>query len=312
MRYTRLVTFEQAIEAFGKHLLHERNASPRTVDAYLRDLRGFLAWATGEGLYPSGVAELDIMRLRAYLASLYGRLEPSSISRKVSSIKAFCRFLKARKMIDQNPATHLRSPKLPHKLPRFLTVDQAVDLLSTPRTESPKGRRDLLILELLYGAGLRVSELVALDVSDVDISERVVRVMGKGRKERIVPLIAPASRAVRSWLEVRPGFGKHGPRDDALLVNGSGARITVRTVQRLVRRTTAALGTTDGLSPHALRHSFATHLLGDGAGLREIQELLGHASLRTTQQYTHVTATHLAEVYDRTHPRARRSEGEDR
>lgn len=299
---------DRAIDAFEEHLVHERRSSPRTVDAYVRDLRAFVRWVAEEHGPVDGVGDLDIVHMRAYLAFLYEKLAPSSIGRKVSSIKAFFRFLKARSMIDENPATHLRSPKLPKKLPRYLTVDQTSSLLDSPGRDDPKGRREVVVLELLYGAGLRVSELAALDVADVDLEERVVRVVGKGRKERIVPLIAPTCRAVERWLEVRGGFGKRGPVEDALLLNGSGRRLSVRTIQRIVRRATALLDTSGGVSPHALRHSFATHLLGDGAGLREIQELLGHASLRTTQRYTHVSARHLADVYDRTHPKARRSE----
>lgn len=299
---------EEAIEAFRKHLVHQKNASARTVDAYIGDLKGFVSWSRDEDLYPQDLGQLDIVRLRAYLAFLYEKLAPSSIGRKVSSIKAFCRFLKANRMIQENPASHLRSPKLPKKLPKFLTVDQAVALMDLPAGDTPKQKRELAILELLYGAGLRVSELGALDVGDVDLEDRLVRVLGKGRKERIVPLIEPTCDAVHQWLGVRGTFGKHGPRADALFLNGSGKRLSVRTVQRMVSRYTAMLGTSEPVSPHALRHSYATHLLADGAGLREIQELLGHASLRTTQRYTHVTATHLAEVYDRTHPKARRSE----
>jgi integrase/recombinase XerC len=183
--------------------------------------------------------------------------------------------------------------------------------MSLPEDESPKGIRDRAILELLYGAGLRVSELAALDASSVEIAERTVRVLGKGRKERVVPLGRHATEALEKWLEARETFGRNGPVEEALFTNASGKRLSVRSVQRLVKRMTSMLGTSGGVGPHTLRHSYATHLLAGGAGLREIQQLLGHASLRTTQRYTHVTVEHLAEVYDRAHPKARRSD-EDR
>ncbi len=297
---------DDAIRAFEGYLVHERDASPNTVGAYMRDLDGLVSWGSEAGRRVEEVADLDIVFLRAYLASLFETLTPSSISRKVSSIRAFFRFLDARKMIADNPSALLRAPKLPRKLPRFLTVDQAMSLMDLPAESSPKGIRDRAILELLYGAGLRVSELVSLDLVDLDLGERTVRVMGKGRKERIVPFGEHVRDALSRWLMARGVFGKAGPTCNALLVNGSGKRLSVRTVQRMVGRTTGQLGTSEGLGPHAIRHTYATHLLGGGAGLREIQELLGHASLTTTQKYTHVTVEHLAEVYDRTHPKAHR------
>jgi integrase/recombinase XerC len=300
------VKIEAAIEAFADHLRFERNASPRTVNAYLADLGGLVEWAREEGLRVRDVGQLDIAMLRAYLAFVYKRLAPSSVSRKVSSIKSFFKFLSGRKMVKQNPAALLRSPKLPRKLPEFLTVDETELLMKLPGDSSPKGVRDRAILELLYGAGLRVSELAGLDVSQVEPSERTVRVLGKGRKERIVPLGSKACEALERWLEVREDFGKKPPADDALFTNGRGGRLSVRSIQRLVKRMTELLGTSGGVGPHALRHTYATHMLAEGAGLREIQQLLGHASLRTTQRYTHVTARHLADVYDRSHPKARR------
>jgi integrase/recombinase XerC len=299
------VKIDDAIRAFEAHLAHERKLSPRTVEAYIGDLAALLAWARDEGLDAEEVAHLDIVLMRAYLASLYGRLAPSSVSRKVSSIKAFFKFLGARKMHDENPAAQLRSPRLPRKLPAFLTVDQAVQLVRLPVDESPKGTRNVAIVELLYGAGLRVSELVGLDAGSVDLSERTVRVLGKGSKERIVPVGRHAARAIGRWLERRGAWGR-GPSCDALFTGAGGRRMSVRSVQRLVKRLTAILGTSGGVGPHAIRHTYATHLLGSGAGLREIQQLLGHASLRTTQRYTHVTVEHLAEVYDRAHPKAHR------
>ena len=298
---------ESAIRAFETHLAAERNASPRTVEAYIRDLRALVAWARDDGRKVRSLGDLDIVLLRSYLAFLYERLEPSSVARKVSSIRAFFKFLGSRKMHDSNPARLLRSPKLPHKLPRFLTVDQAVELMGVPPDSTPRGVRERAILEVLYGAGLRVSELASLDVDSFSPSERCVRVLGKGRKERIVPVGRHALAALGRWLEARsaiPGAAS----EPALFVGETGRRLGVRTIQRLVKRSTALLGTTGGVGPHTLRHTYATHLLASGAGLREIQQLLGHASLRTTQRYTHVTVEHLAEVYDRTHPKAHRSE----
>jgi integrase/recombinase XerC len=302
---------DAAIEAFGDHLRHERNASPRTIDAYLRDLRALVQWARDEGLEVERVGQLDIAILRAYLAFLYRKLAPSSVSRKVSSIKSFYKFLGARKMVSENPAALLRAPKLPKKLPRFLTPDDAVGLMTLPDPETARGRRDVAILELLYGAGLRVSELASLDLGQLDLDEGTVRVMGKGRKERIVPLGRHARGALALWLEARGTFGKAGPVDEALFTSTRGTRLSVRSIQRLVKKMTSLLGTSEGVGPHTLRHSYATHMLASGAGLREIQELLGHASLRTTQRYTHVTVERLAEVYDSAHPKAHRSEEDD-
>ena len=301
---------EEAIRAFESYLRHERDASPNTIEAYLGDLEGIVAWGRGEGRRVLDLADLDIVFLRAYLASLFGAMEPASIGRKVASVRVFFRFLDSRKMIARNPAALLRAPRIPRKLPRFLTVDQAMSLMDVPEASTPKGFRERAILELLYGAGIRVSELVSLDLRDVDLAGRTVRVMGKGRKERVVPIGHHAASAIRGWLEARPGFGPNGPACDALFLNGSGKRLTVRTVQRMVGRCSGLLGTSGGVGPHALRHTYATHLLGGGAGLREIQELLGHSSLSTTQKYTHVTVEHLAEVYDRTHPKAHR-DGEE-
>lgn len=302
---------DAAIEAFGDHLRHERNASPRTIDAYLADLRALVEWTRSEGLTVEKVGQLDIAILRAYLAFLYRKLAPSSVSRKVSSIKSFYKFLGARKVVSEDPAALLRAPKLPKKLPKFLTPDDAVGLMALPDDETPRGQRDIAILELLYGAGLRVSELASLDLGQLDLDEGTVRVLGKGSKERIVPLGRHARSALEQWLEARASFGKQGPREDALFTNTRGRRLSVRSVQRLVKRTTALLGTSEGVGPHTLRHSYATHMLASGAGLREIQQLLGHASLRTTQRYTHVTVEHLAEVYDSAHPKAHRKEDDD-
>ncbi len=302
---------DAAIEAFGDYLQHERNASPRTIEAYLGDLRALVEWGRGEGLEIDEVGQLDIAILRAYLAFLYRKLAPSSVGRKVSSIKSFYKFLSTRKMASENPAALLRAPKLPKKLPKFLTPDDAVGLMSIPDPDTARGRRDIAILELLYGAGLRVSELASLDLGHLDLDEGTVRVLGKGRKERIVPLGRHARTSLARWLEARDSFGKEGPRQDALFTNTSGVRLSVRSVQRLVKRMTSLLGTTGGVGPHALRHSYATHMLASGAGLREIQELLGHASLRTTQRYTHVTVERLAEVYDSAHPKAHRSKDDD-
>ncbi|MBW2263295.1 MAG: tyrosine recombinase XerC [Deltaproteobacteria bacterium] len=302
---------DAAIEAFGDHLRHERNASPRTVEAYLADLRALVEWGRDEGLEVDRVGQLDIAILRAYLAFLYKKLAPSSVSRKVSSIKSFYKFLSSRKMVSENPAALLRAPKLPRKLPKFLTADDAVGLMSLPDPVTARGQRDIAILEVLYGAGLRVSELASIDLGHLDLDERTVRVLGKGRKERIVPLGRHAREALARWLEARESFGKEGPRGEALFTNTRGARLSVRSVQRLVKRMTSLLGTSEGVGPHALRHSYATHMLASGAGLLEIQQLLGHASLRTTQRYTHVTVEHLADVYDSAHPKAHRSKDDE-
>jgi integrase/recombinase XerC len=300
----------QQIEAFAQYLRDERRSSPRTVKTYMRDLGSFRDYVKSEGL-PVDAKKLDIVALRGFLGTLFRTNQPSTMKKKVSAIRSFFKFLLKRELIDTNPAAGLRSPKVPKGLPRFLTVDQAFRVMEAPPKETERAKplqaRDRALLETLYGTGVRVGELASMDVGDCDFTERSIRVLGKGGKERVVPLGQSALDALTAYLPVRLGMlakAKDGDADALFLARG-GRRLSVRQVQNVVRRH-GTLGAGRGdLHPHAMRHSCATHLLDAGADLRSIQELLGHSSLSTTQRYTHVSVDRLMEVYDKAHPLAR-------
>jgi len=306
---------EQQLAQFVISLEHERRASAHTVRAYRRDIEEFLAFVhdrTGRAPRPG---DLDVPQVRGYVASLFGRNSASTIGRKLSSLRSFGDFLVRRGVREDNPARLVAMPKRPQTLPRFLTVDESFRLMDVPDPTSARGARDAALLELMYGGGLRVSEVCGLDVGDLEPTEGTVRVRaGKGNKDRIVPLGQPCLDALQAYLARRPELrhprtGRQEPH--ALFLNARGGRLTVRSVARLVDRSCVEAGTRARVSPHALRHSCATHMLDGGADLRAIQELLGHASLQTTQRYTHVSIDHLMQVYDRAHPRARKDVGSD-
>ncbi|MDH3199930.1 MAG: tyrosine recombinase XerC [Myxococcales bacterium] len=298
------------IDAFARYLADERRSSVRTVETYIRDLRSFREFVREEGL-PADARKLDIVALRGFLSSLFRSNQASTLSKKVSAIRSFYRFLLKRRMIDENPAAGLRSPKVAKSLPRFLTVDQAFRVMDSPPKESMRAKplqdRDRALLETLYGTGVRVGELASMNIDDCDFEAVSARVLGKGGKERVVPLGRSALEALRAYLPERRGLlakAREG-NADALWLSRRGTRLSVRQVQNIVRRH-GTLGAGRGdLHPHAMRHTCATHLLDAGADLRAIQELLGHASLSTTQRYTHVSVDRLMEVYDRSHPLAR-------
>jgi integrase/recombinase XerC len=289
----------QLVEAFGAYLRDEANASPHTRKAYETDVRQLAAFLEGAG---SCLARADVHGVRAYLASLAGTQRKSSIGRKLAALKHFFRYCARTGTRHDDPAAQLTGPKREHYLPPHLSVDEMFRVLDGMRGVSPTWSRDRAILELLYSSGLRVSELTALDWRDLERRAEVVRVLGKGRKERIVPVGATALAALDDY---RRRWPAHARRDAAaVFLNARGTRLTVRSVARIVARHTAAAGTRVPASPHAFRHSFATHLLNGGADLRAIQELLGHASLSTTQRYTHVDFDRLSAVYDKAFPRA--------
>jgi len=296
----------EQLREFLDYLRLNRNASAHTVAAYESDLSQFVAFAGRErgsraALEPK---HLDLQLIRGFLAELYRQGQArASVARKVSALRTFVRYLRREGWIDSDPAALAVAPKREHKVPAHLSVDEMSRLLDAPDASTPLGRRDRAILELFYASGIRLSELVALDLEDVDLAGRMVRVMGKGRKERIVPFNPKAAAALRAWLKDRAGL----TAGDALFVNARGGRLTGRSVQRLVARYVRSCSTRFGISPHALRHSFATHLLQAGADLRAIQELLGHVQLSTTQRYTHVNVAQLLEVYRKSHPRAHKS-----
>jgi integrase/recombinase XerC len=296
---TRTVrTTADAVEAWATHLRTERNASAHTVRAYLADVRQFLSVAGAAGIQRIGAGDV-----RHWLRALDGTADRTSIARKLSAVRGFCRFLVATGRLAADPTLGVATPKTRKKLPAHLSLDEVDRLLATPPGDAFAGVRDRAILEVLYSSGVRVSELTGLDWTDVDAEAETVRVLGKGRKERIVPVGRPALRALDAYRRACRERGwptSSGP----VFRNARGGRLTSRSVARLMERWVAASGTTAKATPHALRHTFATHLLGGGADLRAIQELLGHASLSTTQRYTHVDLRRLMDAYDRAHPRA--------
>ncbi len=288
---------ERQIEAY-LHSLALANASPHTIRNYASDLKQFLDYLSPPGESPPAPAAIDRLHLREFLGFLYSRGNKSrSVARKLASLRAFFRFLAREGVIAANPAKLVSTPKTPHTLPSVPTPEQANGLVDAAGREGPA--RDRVIFELLYSCGLRVAELVGLNLEDIDGGERWLRVRGKGRKERQVPFGAKAAESLERYLEARAGFDS-----PALLLNSRGGRLTARSVERIVKRYAVLFSGDPSLHPHSFRHAYATHLLSDGADLRAIQELLGHASLSTTQKYTQLSLQDLMAIYDRAHPRA--------
>ncbi len=300
---------EAAIRAFMTFLEVERGASRETIRGYHSDLRQFLSF-TNE-TRPAGApsptpGDVDPMTIRGYLAWLDRKKEKkSSLARKLAALRSFYRFLAREGRAGLNPAAEVRTPKQPQHLPRVLSKDDANALMEFPEGDGLPARRDRAILETLYSTGARVSELVGMNLEDLNLSDGLVRLRGKGRKERIVPIGEVAVEALKEYLaSLKPSAISHQP-SAPVFMNHRGSRLTARSVERIVEKYSNRLAG-GRISPHALRHSFATHLLDEGADLRAIQEMLGHASLGTTQKYTHLATDHLMEVYDRAHPRAGR------
>jgi len=292
---------KKALAGFRRHLERERNASPHTVRAYIDDLGQFVAHLRLELGREPRPRDVDVMLLRGFLARLHREgLKKSSAARKLASLRTFFRYLCREGILEANPARALLSPRLERRIPAHLDEADVGRLLAVSGDRDADVRARA-ILELLYATGIRCAELVGLDLPEVDLEARFVRVLGKGQKERLVPFGAPAERALRAYLPVRASCR---PRTDALLVNARGGRLTDRSVRSIVQRRVVQAAVAQRISPHGLRHSFATHLLERGADLRSIQELLGHARLSTTQKYTHLDARHILEIYSKTHPRA--------
>lgn len=323
------------LKAFLRFLALNRNVSAHTVRAYDSDLTQFIGHVAAEAdlkkrdLSPDALTRESI---RSFLGYLYAEGQSrATAARKLAAIRTFLRYLRREGVIDTDPGGLVATPKREVRMPAHLSEDEMTKMLDAPDDEQPLGRRDHAVLELFYASGLRVSELAGLDLADVNLSGRMVRVLGKGGKERLVPFNGATETAIRAWLKDREPFvrassmdprvvGSRGRdaqgvsrgarvRREPLFVNYRGGRLTVRSIDRLVRKY-AAVTERDGVSPHALRHSFATHLLERGADLRAIQELLGHSRLSTTQRYTHVNAAQLLQVYRKTHPRAHAAEPE--
>ena len=292
---------KKATAAFLRHLDTERNASPHTVKAYAEDLQQFAEHLREELGREARPRDVDHLLIRAFLARLHrAGLKKTSAARKLASLRSFFRYLCREGVLTKNPARALLSPRLEKRNPVHLDEAQMATLLDVPG-EGDAVLRARAILELLYGAGIRCGELVGLDLGDVDLDGRLLRVLGKGRKERVVPFGTRAQAALRAYLPARL---RARPRNEALFVNVRGGRLTDRSVRAVLARRMDQTALTHKISPHALRHSFATHLLERGADLRAIQELLGHVSLSTTQRYTHVDTRHILRIYSKTHPRA--------
>jgi integrase/recombinase XerC len=321
---------KQAIERFIQYLRYERNASPRTIREYRRDIQQFADFLTPPGEATLPLTQVDHRVVREYVGWMYERkLERASVARRLASLRSFFRFCVREKYAEQNPARLVATPKLPKRVPRVLTAEELNGFLDSlgstagRRKVSRRGRRptarseekarimlkrDRAILELLYASGLRVGELVGLEMGDIDRSGQMLRVLGKGRKERVVPYGAKAQAALESYWPVRAGIlanpQAEKPDAEAVFLNQRAGRLTERSVHSVVKKYSRLANVNWDLHPHSLRHAFATHLLSDGADLRAIQELLGHASLSTTQRYTQASIKHLMEVYDKAHPHA--------
>lgn len=304
------------IDSFIDYLRDQKGYSKHTIRSYRIDLRQFSEFlASAKKLSHDGdrtdikdVEAVDFLVIREYLGSLYGHYRRSTIARKLSAVRSFFLFLEMKGLIKGNPAVDIATPKLEKYIPNYLPVDDIFRLLEAPEKEKPLGLRDQAILEVLYSCGIRVSELEALNISSIHFDNRLVRVIGKGDKERIVPIGRQALRAVRDYLEGTQNLRRKtgiDSQDASLFINYRGGRLSTRSIGRIIKRYALKSGLTTDISPHSLRHTFATHLLDGGADLRSVQELLGHATLSTTQKYTHVSLDRLMEVYDKAHPRSR-------
>ncbi len=293
------------IKRYKQYLLYERNYSENTVRAYTTDLLHFRDFLSKNKL-SAGEKDIDVAKIeetdiREYISWLYTRNSKSSISRKLTSIRTFLEFLIREGEIQKNSARLVPTPKAEKRTPAFLTVDEVFLLVEKPKDKGILGLRDRAILELLYSSGLRVSELSGIDLKDVNLDASFVKVLGKGSVERIVPLGSKAIESIRNYLVKREELK---PKVGYLFLNSRGGKLSERSVARIVKKYATISGIPKNVNPHVLRHTFATHLLGDGADLRAIQEMLGHKSLSTTQRYTHASIEKIMQIYDKTHPRA--------
>lgn len=295
------------LDDFIIYLKVEKNASPMTIESYQKDIWQFIDFLAdelkvpGENLKPHDV---DYLLVRKHLAVLQKKgLKRTTIARKMASLRAFFRYLTREEILEKNPVIEISTPKMQKRLPKVLYQNETWALVQAPDTSTLAGLRDRAILEVLYSSGLRVSELVGMDFHDVDLSMEYVRVMGKGARERIVPLGSYAVAALKNYIE-RISFSWEGKKEKPLFLNKSGNRITARSIRNIVNKYVQQICLQKKISPHTLRHSFATHLLDGGADLRSVQELLGHVKMSTTQIYTHVSKEKLMNVYEKNHPRA--------
>ncbi|MEN3189897.1 MAG: tyrosine recombinase XerC [Atribacterota bacterium] len=298
------------IETYQKYLRNEKNYSDNTIISYKNDLNQLFSFIRKYKLLrKNDIKYIDHQIMRKFVVYLKEKkYSKRSISRKVSTARSFFKFLHKEEIIDTNPTLNLITPKIEKKLPYFLYLQEVNKLIETPSRNKLSGIRDRAILEILYGTGIRVSELTNININDIDFNEKIIKVLGKGSKERILPLSNPVIKAIQEYVEKRHLFNKDKSakiiNENALFLNRFGGRLTARSIRRIIIKYIKIAGLNKKLSPHVLRHSFATHLLGGGADLRSVQELLGHKSLSTTQIYTHITKERLKEIYQKSHPRS--------
>jgi len=302
---------DSLLEAFERYMSVEKNLSPHTRRNYSHDLRHFAQFVRHK--HPRlDVKAIDSATIRSYLGTLYKKNKKSSVARKLASLRTFFTFLLRKGIAESNPAAAVATPRLEKHMPSFLSIDEIFALLKMPDDSTLAGARDKAIMETLYSSGLRVSELVGMNEEALDANLGIIRVMGKGKKERIVPVGGMALDALHRYREAKRGLGTPSPAscpDHPLFQNVRGGRLTARSVGRIIDRYIERCALSRNISPHSLRHTFATHMLDAGADLRAIQELLGHVSLSTTQKYTHVSVSRLMETYDKAHPKSREKRG---
>ncbi|HCW93639.1 site-specific tyrosine recombinase/integron integrase [Flexistipes sinusarabici] len=294
----------RAVDKFLYFLQNEKNCSEHTIKSYSKDLNDFIDYLQDENIR---INEIDFFLLRGFIAGCYERkLAKATVERKISTIKSFYKFLTMRKIIEDNTAKPLKFPKKEQKSFNIFNIDDLFNLLEAPDKESAAGLRDALILELLYATGVRISELVGIEISDIDFSGKRLRVMGKGKKERIIPLADIHLKMIKDYSKNKDKIPKNRTvKTPRLFINKFGTALTDRSVRRIVDKYLKISGLPSNFSPHDFRHSFATHMLEGGADLRTIQELLGHSSLSTTQKYTHLNLSELLKIYDKTHPKSK-------
>jgi integrase/recombinase XerC len=304
---------EKHIIDFLNYLKYERGSSGNTLDAYARDLKKFFHFLkehNSAGEYPEA-KDISVENIRGFIGGLFrGKQKRSTIGRNLAAIKSFFKYLVKKDILEKNPADLVSSPKVENRLPATITVDEAFSLVEAPKSDKPLEKRNRAILEVFYSTGIRVSELVGLDLDSVDFESGVIKVLGKGGKERISLLGSKAISVLKDYFKYDREFliNKKNYSEKALFLNASGGRLSSRSIERVVDKYIKVAGVNKKISPHSLRHSFATHMLDSGADLRSIQEFLGHARLSTTQKYTHVSVDKLMEVYDRAHPRAKKKQ----
>ncbi|MBW2610517.1 MAG: tyrosine recombinase XerC [Deltaproteobacteria bacterium] len=299
------------IDKFIDYLGSQRGYSDHTIRNYKTDLKQFLGFlydkrgSSGGEEASTELGDIDFQVIRQYLGSLFGRYKRKTIARKLSALRSFFYFLERNGLSMGNPAAEISTPKQGKYIPAYLPVDEMFRLFEGPDKTKPLGLRDLAILEVLYSCGIRVAELVGLNLSSIDFDQRLIRVLGKGDKERIIPIGRQALKAVKDYIEATLPLRRKSQddKDAPIFLNFKGGRLTTRSISTIIKRYVRECGLMTDITPHSLRHTFATHLLDGGADLRSVQELLGHVSLSTTQQYTHVSLDRLMEVYDKAHPR---------